>query len=348
MADVTKYAPINGGTLITDIKSHFHIFKTKKTVTFAYGFLFAFIAFTIFLAFSPSSNSSSPWFTNIFSIGSGGAGSGGAFTVSSNPTYDSRGSNSGSVDSAVVSANYTEQVRNTTSVSSPVEEDASGSQNSNSGPPNLDKLSPMVNNDSRKADLSDEVGVFEPNRSSFLKPTSSEGINQTVDTKPPKSSPQSNAGSSDFKNQPQSKDLNDKGEILKTNQSSTTAGGSSYSQEKANQTGNSSTGKGENRIAEKSVVKNLTSSLVRNKEGNGSNSGVSAGQEYENLIKSLLDCDLFDGNWVRDESYPLYMPGSCSLIDEQFNCFVNGRPDNNYHKMKWKPKGCSIPRYADE
>ncbi|KAK4404964.1 protein trichome birefringence [Sesamum angolense] len=33
-----------------------------------------------------------------------------------------------------------------------------------------------------------------------------------------------------------------------------------------------------------------------------------------------------------------------SLIDEQFNCFLNGRPDNGYHKLKWKPKGCTLPR----
>ncbi|KAH7844682.1 hypothetical protein Vadar_030571 [Vaccinium darrowii] len=67
-------------------------------------------------------------------------------------------------------------------------------------------------------------------------------------------------------------------------------------------------------------------------------------QGSENLVEKLTDCDLFDGEWVRDESYPLYEPGSCSIIDEQFNCFVNGRPDNDYYKLKWKPIGCSLPR----
>ncbi|KAA8518286.1 hypothetical protein F0562_015831 [Nyssa sinensis] len=57
-----------------------------------------------------------------------------------------------------------------------------------------------------------------------------------------------------------------------------------------------------------------------------------------------MNCSLFDGNWVRDDSYPLYKAGSCSLIDEQFNCFLNGRPDNGYQKLKWKPKGCNLPR----
>lgn len=86
------------------------------------------------------------------------------------------------------------------------------------------------------------------------------------------------------------------------------------------------------------MLKNLTSSLTKN----GTN------VETDDLIKSLVNCDLYDGNWVRDESYPLYKPGSCSLIDEQFNCFLNGRPDNDYHKLKWKPKGCTLPRYVAE
>ncbi|KZV37509.1 hypothetical protein F511_43297 [Dorcoceras hygrometricum] len=50
--------------------------------------------------------------------------------------------------------------------------------------------------------------------------------------------------------------------------------------------------------------------------------------------------------WVRDESYPLYNPGSCSLIDEQFDCVGNGRPDTAYHKLKWKPKNCTLPRFS--
>ncbi|KAJ6304020.1 hypothetical protein OIU77_017822 [Salix suchowensis] len=57
----------NGGNIITDIKNLSSLLKTRRTVTFAYGFMFAFFAFTIFVAFSPSPNSSSPWFANIFS-----------------------------------------------------------------------------------------------------------------------------------------------------------------------------------------------------------------------------------------------------------------------------------------
>ncbi|KAL3569219.1 hypothetical protein D5086_029109 [Populus alba] len=70
MADTTAskhLSSTNGGNIITDIKNLSSLLKTRTTVTFAYGFMLAFVAFTIFLAFSPSPNSSSPWFTNIFS-----------------------------------------------------------------------------------------------------------------------------------------------------------------------------------------------------------------------------------------------------------------------------------------
>ncbi|KFK38572.1 hypothetical protein AALP_AA3G130900 [Arabis alpina] len=61
-------------------------------------------------------------------------------------------------------------------------------------------------------------------------------------------------------------------------------------------------------------------------------------------IESLRNCEFFEGEWVKDDSYPLYKPGSCNLIDEQFNCVPNGRPDLDFQKWKWKPKKCSLPR----
>lgn len=89
------------------------------------------------------------------------------------------------------------------------------------------------------------------------------------------------------------------------------------------------------------VGSNFSSSVSKKKQSNGTNnSDGSVKQRDENLV----GCDFFDGEWVRDQSYPLYKPGSCSLIDEQFNCFANGRPDNGYLKLKWKPKGCTLPR----
>lgn len=89
------------------------------------------------------------------------------------------------------------------------------------------------------------------------------------------------------------------------------------------------------------MVKNLTSTTIKKQSIAKSNH-----QGFEHLKKSLLNCDFFDGNWVRDKSYPLYKPNSCSLIDEQFNCFFNGSPDSDYYKLKWKPKACTLPRYS--
>ena len=47
------------------------------------------------------------------------------------------------------------------------------------------------------------------------------------------------------------------------------------------------------------------------------------------------DCDIFDGNWVWDESY------------QSEDCmFSNGRPDNFYTKWRWQPKDCNLPRFV--
>lgn len=62
----------------------------------------------------------------------------------------------------------------------------------------------------------------------------------------------------------------------------------------------------------------------------------------------LEKCNVFDGRWVRDDSYPIYREGSCHHIDEPFNCFLNGRSDRVYQKLRWQPNGCNIPRYVRE
>ncbi|KAG5063445.1 hypothetical protein JHK85_004628 [Glycine max] len=69
MADSTKYIPIGGTgtTLNSHLNTLFPILKARKTLTVAYCFTFAFVALTVFLAFCPSPNTSSPFFTSIFS-----------------------------------------------------------------------------------------------------------------------------------------------------------------------------------------------------------------------------------------------------------------------------------------
>ncbi|KAL5701748.1 Protein trichome birefringence-like 10 [Ranunculus cassubicifolius] len=56
-------------------------------------------------------------------------------------------------------------------------------------------------------------------------------------------------------------------------------------------------------------------------------------------------CDLFNGNWVWDESYPLYESIDCPFLDSGFRCSENGRPDKYYSKWRWQPKDCNLPRF---
>ncbi|KAJ9177798.1 hypothetical protein P3X46_012970 [Hevea brasiliensis] len=60
---------------------------------------------------------------------------------------------------------------------------------------------------------------------------------------------------------------------------------------------------------------------------------------------SIGDCNVFDGNWIVDNSYPLYNASECPFVEQGFNCLGNGRKDEDYLKWRWKPKNCDIPRF---
>ncbi|WVZ56699.1 hypothetical protein U9M48_007193 [Paspalum notatum var. saurae] len=63
------------------------------------------------------------------------------------------------------------------------------------------------------------------------------------------------------------------------------------------------------------------------------------------LQSNAAHCDVYDGSWVFDESYPLYTSNSCPFVDEGFSCRANGRMDLRYMKWRWQPKHCNIPRF---
>ncbi|KAI5396427.1 hypothetical protein KIW84_062587 [Lathyrus oleraceus] len=91
---------------------------------------------------------------------------------------------------------------------------------------------------------------------------------------------------------------------------------------------------------------NTASSHVSHEAKSQKNTNQAANMKQEiRMMESLRKCDFFVGQWVKDDQYyPLYQPGSCNLIDEQFDCINNERPNKDFQKLKWRPNGCSLPR----
>ncbi|CAN6169814.1 unnamed protein product, partial [Urochloa humidicola] len=56
-------------------------------------------------------------------------------------------------------------------------------------------------------------------------------------------------------------------------------------------------------------------------------------------------CDLFQGRWVADNSYPVYDASACPFVPDVFDCRRNGRPDDAYLKFRWSPANCPLPRF---
>ncbi|KEH44322.1 Pmr5/Cas1p GDSL/SGNH-like acyl-esterase family protein [Medicago truncatula] len=70
--------------------------------------------------------------------------------------------------------------------------------------------------------------------------------------------------------------------------------------------------------------------------------------EDVNMVQTQRDswkkCDFSVGKWIFDQTYPLY-DSNCPYLTTAVTCQKNGRPDSDYEKWKWKPLGCSIPRF---
>ncbi|XP_054816870.1 protein trichome birefringence-like [Prosopis cineraria] len=319
MADSAKYLPVGGAIPTSDFKTFFSLLKTRKTVALGYAFMLAFVAFTVFLAFSPSPNASSPWFTNIFTTSS----------VSSPPT------SSDSHFSSLFSFLFPH------SPSSPQTNATSRSINSTS------QLRGTATDASKPASLLNQT-LSSGNSSNSPLPTSNHTIiSSSTPPKPSNLTADSLGKPPLIQSHEQTSEKSDAGTSLEANRTATAAPPSKISvtpppreAPAATPRQNISSALKSNSPVKTSPQKsnNYTASLAK-KPGNGTST-----RQKDDLMESLMKCDLFDGEWVKDDSYPLYQPGSCDLIDEQFKCIRNGRPDKDFEKYKWKPKGCTLPR----
>ncbi|CAH1426949.1 unnamed protein product [Lactuca virosa] len=77
----------------------------------------------------------------------------------------------------------------------------------------------------------------------------------------------------------------------------------------------------------------------------GSNSEVYSTKKIDFLSVDGDGCDVFEGDWLWDEKYPLYQSTDCRFLDGGFRCSENGRPDLLYTKWRWQPKDCNLPRF---
>ncbi|XP_020271261.1 protein trichome birefringence-like [Asparagus officinalis] len=362
----------NPKSTTSDLMALISIPRTGRTKLFSYGFVCAFVACTAFLAFNPSSNASSPWFYNVFSSSSVSSVKDSVaphqsqvsslfshfLPNSSSSMVDEVDGGGGSSEDAVLGngsgvngalkenqtqigfrSGENEVSNNNSTQNESGSDDEAVSEKSAVGGKNQtmsaagSRGSGVTEQKQRNSDVEIEKGEVSESKNQTNSRSVSQGIgvsneNQTATGSQESGVTQQKQGNSEVEIK--------KDEVSESkNQTKTEfeSQGSGVSEE--NRT---STTQGETKAKS-------TSSIANKDETAQVSSNKNNGKKREKWIEDMIGCDIFDGHWVKDESYPLYPEGSCSNVDEPFNCYLNGRPDRNYQKLRWQPTGCNIPRF---
>ncbi|XP_010499424.1 PREDICTED: protein trichome birefringence-like 38 [Camelina sativa] len=96
--------------------------------------------------------------------------------------------------------------------------------------------------------------------------------------------------------------------------------------------------------AEQAFASHKTVLLVNGHNSTGSNDGGMSSLRGKKQRRAS-GCNLFQGRWVFDASYPFYDSSTCPFIDGEFDCLKFGRPDKQFLKYSWQPESCAIPRF---
>ncbi|XP_020270087.1 protein trichome birefringence-like [Asparagus officinalis] len=358
----------NPNSIASDLKALISAARTRRTKLFVYGFAFAFVACTAFLAFNPSTNASSPWFYNLFSSSSASS-----FKASIDP-YRSQ-----------VSSLFSHFFPNSSSsVADGVDGGGGHSEGGILGSGSGVNGS-QIENQTQVGFGSVENGVLRENQTDggVLNENSTETGGGSGVTEQKQGNPEveiKKGEASESKNQTDNGSESQGIGASKENQTAIGPGGSEVTERKqgttevvikkggVSESKNKTQGETESQgiavskesrtstseaplksnvdpsSTQKESKANSTSSIAKTNESMELSSNGSNEKKKEKRIEDMIGCDLFHGHWVKDESYPLYPEGSCPNIDESFNCYRNGRPDRNYQKLRWQPTGCNIPR----
>lgn len=370
---------------IQDLNPLISLAKTRRTKIFAYGFIFTFIACTAFLAFNPSNNTSSPWFSNLFSSSSfqksltpyksqvssiisqffpnsttrSGDTENGGDGSPKNEILGGRSGKNGDIkaNGSEIGDKYAKNEVLKAKNQTGDEDKAKGSGVLKDG--NVKNGALKGNNETKSVNESEEnvvkeerevkngtVGAkklakTEATESNLVKNETTDANKSTKSVVPDLK--QKETGSLNKKENDDSGLKQGENESVSENKSKEI--GISKLKQTENATVSVNKSKESKDSEELKQAKNeVDSHNKRNQDSKEKETAKISKKKSEKWIEDMMKCDIFQGHWVKDDSYPLYPEGSCPHIDEPFDCYLNGRQNRSYQKMRWQPDGCNIPR----